>query len=70
MVVPQCSIEKMSAPSLGKLVFHRYGNAYFLSEVWPTGSTLGKQLRKSKAELEIAKAGAPTEGAAVYASVR
>jgi hypothetical protein len=69
MVLPQCSIET-SAPSLGKLVFHRYGNAYFLSEVWRAGSSEGKQLRKSKAEREIAKAAPPAEGTAVYASVR
>jgi len=28
----------------GKLVFHRYQDQYFLSEIWPTGETDGRQL--------------------------
>lgn len=37
-----------------KLVFHRYGDSYFLSEVWNGQSDIGKQLPPSKAEKEIA----------------
>lgn len=37
-----------------KLVFHRYGDTYFLSEVWNGDGEFGKQLLKSKAEKEIA----------------
>jgi len=33
-----------------KLVFHRYGETYFLSEVWPGGTSRGSQLAKSKQE--------------------
>ena len=33
-----------------KLVFHRYGDRYFLSQVWVEGSTYGRQLPKSKEE--------------------
>ncbi|HEU5239357.1 MAG TPA: hypothetical protein VFU37_19660, partial [Pyrinomonadaceae bacterium] len=33
-----------------KLVFHRYGETYFLSEVWPGGTSQGRQLAKSKQE--------------------
>ena len=36
-----------------KLVFHRYGNQYFLSEVWTAGSTNGRRLTKSKAEAQL-----------------
>lgn len=35
-----------------KLVFHRYGDRYFLSQVWVEGSTQGRQLPKSKEEKE------------------
>jgi hypothetical protein len=35
-----------------KLVFHRYGNRYFLSQVWVEGATRGRQLSKSKEERE------------------
>ena len=33
-----------------KLVFHRYGDRYFLSQVWVEGSARGRQLPKSKEE--------------------
>ena len=35
-----------------KLVFHRYGERYFLAEVW-TGESSGRQLLKSKQERAI-----------------
>jgi hypothetical protein len=37
----------------GKLVFHRYGNQYFLAEVWSAGESQGRQLSKSKGEKAI-----------------
>ncbi len=42
-----------SAPTRGKLVFHRYANHYFLTEVWSAGETRGRQLTKSKQERAI-----------------
>jgi hypothetical protein len=38
-----------------KLVFRRYGDQYFLSEIWMEGSSVGYQLRKSRRELEMAQ---------------
>lgn len=35
-----------------RLVFHRYGQAYFLAEVW-NGETIGRQLTKSRQERAI-----------------
>lgn len=37
-----------------KLVFHRYGDTYFLSAVWVTGNTIGRELFRSRAERELA----------------
>lgn len=37
----------------GKLVFHRYGNRYFLVEVWTAGTSDGQKLRKSREEKSI-----------------
>ena len=37
----------------GKLVFRRYGNRYFLAEIWTAGQRDGQQLRKSRAEKSI-----------------
>jgi hypothetical protein len=37
----------------GTLVFHRYGEEYFLSEIWPAGGLTGRELPKSNAEHEL-----------------
>jgi hypothetical protein len=39
----------------GKLVFRRYGNRYFLAEIWNAGESEGRQLLKSKEEKAIAR---------------
>lgn len=39
-----------------KLVFHRYGNRYFLSQIWIAGSARGRELPKSPQEKEQALA--------------
>ena len=42
-----------------RLVFHRYGNTYFLAQVWASGSSEGREMVRSKAErateMELAK---------------
>ena len=42
-----------------ELVFHQYGDKYFLSQVWEAGDNIGRQLPKSRreraTELELAK---------------
>ena len=41
-----------------RLVFHRYGNTYYLTQVWAAGANQGRELSKSKmerAEMELAK---------------
>jgi len=44
-----------SEPALkSKLIFHRYGEEYFLAQVWTAGSSSGRQLPRSAAEREIA----------------
>jgi len=35
-----------------KLVFHRYGNRYFLSQVWVAGHSQGRQIRETAKEKE------------------
>lgn len=46
-----------------KLVFNRYGNRYFLAQVWTAGNSSGRQLIKSNREKEIAlTASIETEG--------
>jgi len=38
-----------------KLVFHRYGQRYFLAEVWSGAGEPGRQLTKSQQERAIEK---------------
>lgn len=44
-----------SPEGIGKVVFHRYGGAYFLSEVWVPATSTGRQLFTSQAEKELAQ---------------
>lgn len=37
----------------GELIFHRYGDQYFLSEVWPAGGGTGRAFIKTHAEREL-----------------
>lgn len=53
-------------PESGKLVFHNYRGTFFLSQIWSPGNTYGRELHKSKLELEVAR----NAGAAQLASVR
>jgi hypothetical protein len=50
------------------LVFHKYGNSYFLSEIW-TGESQGRQLFKSEREKELVKESAGTDVAVSLQSV-
>lgn len=36
-----------------RLVFHRYGNTYFLSQVWMAGDSTGRELTRSRQERAI-----------------
>ena len=47
------SIQANVVPREAKLVFHRYGQVYFLSEIWTPGERQGRQLLKSGAEREM-----------------
>ncbi len=38
-----------------KLVFHRYGNTYFLTQVWMAGSSTGRELPRTRQENAIAR---------------
>lgn len=48
-----------------KLVFHRYGDTYFLSSAWVTGNANGREFFRSKAEREMAGRKSEMEMAAV-----
>lgn len=47
-------VEGTASESTGKMVFHRYGDAYFLSEVWVPANGIGRKVFQSRAEKELA----------------
>ena len=52
------------SPDTATLIFHKYGNTYFLKQVWPAGRNDGYGLPATSAEREMAR-NAPTEIAVV-----
>lgn len=62
------AVQASQRPAGGKLVFHRYGDTYFLSQVWKPGSERGHQFIPTRAEQEMAAA-AQRSGGTEVASV-
>jgi hypothetical protein len=50
LTIPVNTLHPMTSASL---IFNRYGNEYFLSEVWPKGGSVGRGLPKTRAEREL-----------------
>ena len=46
-------LSRNASDDKGKLVFHRYGNRYFLAEIWSPGERQGQKLKKSQEERSI-----------------
>jgi hypothetical protein len=53
-----------------KLMFNRYGDRYFLSQVWAAGSGTGVELPKTSTEMELAKRITDHQDATVVARKR
>jgi hypothetical protein len=60
-------VEGRASESIGKLVFYRYEDSYFLAQVWNAGNNQGKQVSKSPAEEELERKGASKEVAVLRA---
>jgi hypothetical protein len=54
-VVLTTGAEGKAPESTGKMVFHRYADAYFLSQVWVAASGIGRKVFQSRSEDELAK---------------
>ncbi len=50
---------------VSKLVFHRYGDTYFLSQVWTFGESTGWEFPPSKRESELAAGGSALRVASI-----
>ena len=53
MMTLSFSVQANTTQDEAKLVFNRYGDRYFLAQVWTPGTNAGRQLRKSPAENEL-----------------
>jgi hypothetical protein len=47
------SVQAKESPKTGKLIFHRYGETYFLSQIWESDEIQGRQLLKSRTERSV-----------------
>lgn len=47
-------IQRSASDNRCRLVFHRYGDTYFLSQVWVTGNDRGREVPRSRIERELA----------------
>lgn len=69
-IIPANAAVAAGIQNQSKLVFNRYGDRYFLSQVWTAGSSRGKQLLKSDREKEAALvASAATDQVTLVASL-
>lgn len=62
------SVVARKTPAEGRLVFNKYGDRYFLATVWEPGNDIGRSLRMSKREKEMASR-VVKDGAVVVAAV-
>ena len=47
------SVEAKAIPNESEVIFHRYGDSYFLSEVFTAGEETGQELAPSRAERRL-----------------
>lgn len=52
VMVNSCQSARPSDKS--KLVFHRYGDRYFLAQIWTAGNSSGAEFKQSSREAELA----------------
>ena len=64
------TIETRDIQNQTKIVFRRYGKQYFLSQVWISGRSTGRELFTSKVERELTRGAAKPGTIAVVAQKR
>ena len=55
MIVVSNAAVNLNPADKTKLIFNRYGDRYFLSQIWVAGETSGHQLLKTSREKELAR---------------
>ena len=46
-------VQAKETPGIGKLIFHRYGETYFLFQIWESDDIQGRQVSKSRTERSV-----------------
>jgi hypothetical protein len=64
------SVESRQVPGTVKLIFNRYSERYFLSQIWDAGNEIGRELPKSSAETEVAGEYSPSGAVALNFATR
>jgi hypothetical protein len=54
-VLASNTIQRPESKLSPKVVFHRYGNEYFLAEAWTSRNTIGRSVNKTGAERRLAR---------------
>ena len=62
--------ESSLAQEKTKLVFHRYGDQYFLAQIWTEGNNRGSELPKTEREQEVAMSYPAAQDVVVEATLR
>jgi hypothetical protein len=55
------SVQTLNATNKAQLIFHRYGDEYFLSQVWAAGALTGRRFPKSQHERSLERASSANE---------
>jgi hypothetical protein len=70
MVVLPNNAQHLNPSSKSCLVFHRYGEQYFLSQIWVAGDSSGAELRMTRREAEIASNTQRSDDVIILAALR
>lgn len=62
--------ETLNPSKNSRLVFHKYGDQYFLSQIWLQGERAGREFRITRREAEVAKNVPTSEDVIVLAALR
>ena len=62
--------ETLNPSANSRLVFHKYGDQYFLSKIWLQGEKAGREFKISRREAEVAKSVPTSEDVIVLAALR
>ena len=68
MILSQ-ACEELSRSDKTKVVFRQMGGNYFLQQIWVAGETRGRELPRSKSEIELAQKHERSESVIVAANV-